>query len=314
MNTRNRSIALLALAIAAGAVVRCNSPSANQTASDLLKAGGEIASEATGDPRFKKAGSALAKGFSSAEEVPPETEHYIGRSVGAAILAKPTFPLLGDSAVTDYVNQVGLAVALAADPVRQTFKGYRFAVVKSDELNAFAAPGGFVFVTTGILKLTKSEDELAGVLAHEISHVTLKHGLQAIQQANLVEAGNLLAKMAVDKKDRAKLKQLSDTLGRSVQNVVFTLLSGGYGQDKEDAADRLGAQIASDAGYSSHALREFLSRMPNVAGAGGWSSTHPAPEHRVANLSAIESTLAASPAPGVEQRTSRHAAMLARLK
>src|SRR6185503_10521873 len=127
----------------------------------------------------------LRKSF---DDLDPSEEHYIGRSVAAEILAMPQYPLAEDEAQLAYVERVGLGLAATNDDVRRPFLDYRFGILETDEVNAFACPGGLILVSRGLLAKTHGEDELAAVLAHEIAHVTLRHGVAAIQQANLTEA------------------------------------------------------------------------------------------------------------------------------
>ncbi len=310
-----RALALCSLP--ALGLITCTSPDGGQAGGGILRTGGDIASILTGDERFSQLGEATARSIRDADDFRPSEEHYIGRSVGASVLGDRQFPLLGNQAITDYVNMIGLAIAYSSDAVRQTFKGYHFAVVRSTELNAFAAPGGFIFITSGMLLQTANEEELAGILAHEIAHVTLKHGLEAIPQTDLVEAGGLLTELYAahgtkSKKDGRKftksLNQLSELFGQSVDKVVFTLLSGGYGADKEFAADELGARLVREAGYAPNAIQSFLGHMPTNTTAGGWLSTHPEASARAAKLGN-----AAGSAEGMELRKQRHERMIAQL-
>lgn len=308
---------LVVALLAALTLPTCSSP---DVGGGILRAGGDLASALTGDDRFSQLGEASARSLRSADDFLPREEHFIGRAVGAAALSNGRFALLDDPVVSDYVNRVGLAVAYSSPAVRQTFKGYRFGVVDSAELNAFAAPGGFVFITTGMLRETRNEEELAGILAHEIAHVTLRHGLKAISQSNLVEAGGLLTALAADHASAAasdklelqeQLKNLSLVFGQSVDEVVFTLLSGGYGADQEFAADDLGSRMAAEAGYAKNAVGRFLAHLPDAADGGGWLSTHPAASDRVEQLAASG---AGGETPGMELRQRRHQTILARLR
>ncbi len=292
--------------------------------SDFLKGAGDLATAVTGDDRYKQVGESLARTITDYNDLIPSEEHYIGRGVAAQVLVDARYPMHANDAVTEHVALVGQNVAQSNDAVRQTFKGYRFTVLDSPELNAFATPGGFVFVTTGLLKLTRSEDELAGVLAHEIAHVTLKHGLAAVNQSNFVQAGQLGLNLYKDEKYEddpekrakldAKLGELSKVFDKSCDEMAFTILSGGYGADKESAADQLAIRLVSGAGYDPKALAAFLERMPDQKGAGGWLSTHPAGKTRAASLHAAEGGLASADAAAVAKRQQRHAAALEGLK
>src|SRR5438552_315512 len=117
-------------------------------------------------------GWAAAVGCGSPAKLTESQEYYVGRGVAANAIVATQGLQIGD--LEDYVNRVGMTIALASDRP-ETFKGYYFAVLRTETVNAFAAPGGFVFVTTAAIKRMNTEDELAAVLAHEIAHVNLRH-------------------------------------------------------------------------------------------------------------------------------------------
>ncbi len=114
----------------------------------------------------------------ASKDITPSEEHYIGRAVAATIISK--YPLLQNPALNSYLNKVGLLVAAASDRP-ETYGGYHFAVLNSDEPNAYACPGGIILVNKGLLKQIKNEDQLAAVLAHEVAHVAHRHGIGAIK-------------------------------------------------------------------------------------------------------------------------------------
>jgi predicted Zn-dependent protease len=249
---------------------------------------------------------ALRKSF---QELDPSEEHYIGRSVAAEILAMPAYAPSDDEALADYLNKVGNGVAMSSDAVRATFNGYRFAVLATDEVNAFATPGGTIFVTRGMIRRTKNEDELACILAHEIAHVTLRHGLAAIQQGNLLTAFKYLGRSAAGATlEGEELQQVTAAFDGSIQDIVGSLVKNGYSKDAEYAADELGAKLATDAGYDSGALRAFLSRLGGEGGQGGLFTTHPAPGDRLTHLTATPAP-AADP-KGLAVRDQRYAAVV----
>ncbi|MBL8733004.1 MAG: M48 family metalloprotease [Planctomycetes bacterium] len=225
----------------------------------------------------------LRKSF---QDLDPSEEHYIGRSVGAQILAMPQYQLADDPALLAYVERVGHGIVALNDGVLRPFLDYRFGVLNTDEINAFACPGGLILVSKGLIKDAKSEDELAAVLAHEIAHVTLRHGVAAIQSANLVSAFQYLgagaAQAAMSKED---LDKLTDVFGDSIGDVVGTLVTSGYSRDAEEAADQLGRKFLAGAGYDPQALVRMLGHMQGHAGgSGGMFATHPAPQDRIQAL------------------------------
>ncbi len=133
-----------------------------------------------------------------------------------------------------YVNEIGQKLAVVAG--RNDFK-YEFYVVMDDQLNAFALPGGKVFVNAGAIAKTNSEAELAGLLAHELSHAVLSHGFQLVAEGNLV----------------ANVTQYTP-LGNTVANlVVFN-----YSRDMERQADTLGTRLLSPTGYAADGLLNLM--------------------------------------------------------
>jgi predicted Zn-dependent protease len=227
------------------------------------------------------AAPALAQLEPEAEKKKPEiilsTEHDDRRAgAEAAQEVESYLGLVKDPALEEYVSAVGRRLALHAPS--GGFE-YRFQIVDQEAPNAFALPGGFIFVSRGLLALVNSEDELANVLAHEIVHVASRHaaarqhivrGVPGLLQ--LFQIGNLAA----------------------------------YGRDQERVADRLGQGIAGLAGYDPHAMASFLrslefserlrrgsSRLPSFL------DTHPATGERVGDAAARASRIAWTAAPGV---------------
>ncbi|MBI5246503.1 MAG: M48 family metalloprotease [Elusimicrobia bacterium] len=237
----------------------------------------------------------IRKGFSDISE---SEEYYIGRAVSAQVLAK--YKPLNDPGLNAYAQKVAQAVAAASDRP-STFKGYHVQILDSAEINAFAAPGGFIFVTRGMLKLVKSEDELAGVLAHEVAHIAKKHGLKTIQTARLTSAFTILGSEAAKSYTPQQIGQLTSAFEGAIEDVVNKLVVNGYSRDKEYEADKFGAQYAKDAHYDPAALKTFLTRMEKAAGAGvgGMFKTHPAAAKRVSELGSL------SPASGYKKSSER---------
>lgn len=224
----------------------------------------------------------------SAQDLDPSEEHFIGRTVAAQILAMPQYRLAQDPTQRDYVTRVGLGVVMSNDGVRHTFAGYHFAVLDTDEVNAFACPGGTIFVTRGLLRKATTEDELAAVLAHEIAHVTHRHGLLQIKKANLAQAFQYLGSGAlqVAGQNNADLQKLTEVFDDSVKDVVGALITSGYSREAEQEADVSGREFLRLAGYDPQALTRVLSHMDEAAATGGMFATHPAPKERQSTLGA----------------------------
>ena len=212
-----------------------------------------------------------------ADSFSPEEEDVLGQAVAARVLAgaKP----IANKEIQTYVNQVG-KIVVAASPRPDTFAGYSFIVLDSDAVNAMSAPGGYVFISEGLFRLLKNEDELAAVLAHEISHVAKKHGLLAIKKENnpnYLEIGNTLVS-ALD--CSGLLSQTSILFEKAVDDIYDKLAVSGYSQDQEYEADKEAVSILVKAGYDTKAFDEVLKKLGFISGEGGWFKTHPSPQKR----------------------------------
>lgn len=255
-------------------------------------------------------GEALTNAFKG---FTPENEYYLGRAVGATILGK--YKVYENEAASHYVRLIGQACAQASDlPV--TFKGYSFELLDSEEINAFAAPGGFIFITRGMLKLCRSEDDLAAVLAHEVGHVQLKHGVNAISKGRTMEAGRILVSVGVNQlgsasliNDLDQLNKLTEVFGGSIGDIVTELTLKGYSRDQEYEADKVAMTILGRLGYDQNSLLRVLEVMEKKVhkGGPGFGSTHPPPEDRLKAASKY-ATAKAKPAPAA--RASRFASAM----
>jgi predicted Zn-dependent protease len=206
--------------------------------------------------------------------VPEADEVKIGRYIAGNLLGAA--PLVEDTAVQAYVNRVGRWVALHSDRPDLT---WTFGVIQSNDINAFAAPGGYVFVTRGLYAMLQDEAELAGVLAHEVAHVARKHHLKVMQKSQLIGAGSeLLSRQLGSKDDRVKR-----LLGTGAE-----VMARGLDKDAEFEADRIGVVIATRAGYDSYGLPSVLQEIGQLADASGSVAllfkTHPHPDERLARL------------------------------
>lgn len=212
-----------------------------------------------------------------------EEEEAIGNAAAATLLGA-TKPIK-DKAVQDYVNKVGLWVALQSD---RPDLPWRFAVVDSDDIDAFAAPGGYVFITRGLLQHMHSEAELAGVLGHEITHVVLKHHLNALRRAAKLDLAGQAAQVGLASKGYNST--LDQQAFEKISNATRNLYSTGLDKDDELDADRAGVVLAARAGYDPYGLLAVLQTLQGVDPKSGrvqlLLATHPSPEDRIAALSA----------------------------
>ena len=225
------------------------------------------------------------KAEKAARPITEKEEYYIGRGVAARILSQ--YKLYDHSETIRYVNHIGKTLTInSARPY--TYGRYHFAVLDTDEVNAFACPGGIIFITRGMLNLCKNEDELAAVLAHEIGHVTQKHGLKAISRARWTQVVTTLGTEAAREYTGAQLDSLVNLFEGAIDDVFQTLVVKGYGRGDEYEADKLAIACLKVSGYNAI---EFQNLMGTLAAAqsresGGFLSTHPNIEDRMAKVKA----------------------------
>ena len=216
----------------------------------------------------------------AARPISDSEEYYVGRAVAARILG--SYPLLRNPALTDYVNMVGQAVALNSEKPN-TFGGYHFALLDSEEVNAFACPGGTILITRGMLRAVRSEDELAAVLAHEVAHVNHRDGIAAISKSRWTEALTIVGTEAAKTYGPRDVARLADIFEGSIDDVFKTLVVNGYGRSQENDADVTSLRYLAATGYDPKALEDIVSRLAAGArgSAGGIMTTHPATADRL---------------------------------
>ncbi len=224
--------------------------------------------------------AAFEKSFA---DITPEQEYYIGRAVAATILE--TYPPLDDPAANTYINQLGQTLAMASD-LPETFGGYHFLLLDSDQINAFAAPGGLILVCKGLVDICQTEDDLAAVLAHEIGHVQNRDGLRAIKKSRLTSALTTLGVEAGRNLGSAKVKDLTEQFAGGIQDIVHSLVTKGYARSQEYAADATSVTILGRVGYNPGSLVTMLNEMnqhwqPNGP---GFARTHPSPSDRIEHI------------------------------
>ncbi len=190
-------------------------------------------------------------------------------AVGEASVKQITkqIPLMKDKAVNDYVNQIGQKIASASG--REEFD-YQFYVVMDDALNAFALPGGKIFVNVGAIMETDSEAELAGLLAHEVSHSALSHGFQLVTKGNLT--ANIVSYVPY------------------VGNTASSLIVLNYGRGMEKQADIFGTRILVNAGYAADGVRNLMAQLESShqdedhPEPPAWLSSHPNTKERISYI------------------------------
>jgi len=206
----------------------------------------------------------------------------------AAAQANRQLPMVRDGEVDGYINQIVRRLAAVAPGPR--FE-YRSQVVNSPEINAFALPGGYVYVNRGLIRAVRNEDELAGVIAHEMAHVAQRHGTSQATKAYAAQAGvGILGQILGGRNQRVGLgEQIVGSLGL---NALFMKFSRGA----ESEADRVGAQMMARAGYDPMAMANFFDLLAaqqrsNPGAVSQFFSDHPSPQNRSAAIRAMAPSL-----------------------
>ncbi|SRR5579885_236528 len=239
------------------------------------------------------AGSAFAAGFNfnnidlgrvvdmgqklatATAEVPEDREIEIGRGMAAALLGAT--PLVRDDGVQRYVNRIGMWIAGRTE---RAGLPWHFGVLDTETVNAFAAPGGYVFVTRGLLRIAGSESDLAGVLSHEIGHVLRRHHLEAIRK-------QALQGLAIDLVGEAVSRSAHFDATPFIQ-VGMQIYARGLDRDDEFEADGIGVVLAARGGYEPYGLPRLLLTInqlkPGAADLVLLNATHPPTMERLARL------------------------------
>lgn len=204
--------------------------------------------------------------------VSEQDEQAMGREIAGRMLGAA--PLVNDAALQAYVNRVGRWIAQQSE---RPDLPWRFAVIDTASINAFAAPGGYVMLTRGLYDILDSEAQLAGVLAHEIGHVVKRHHVTVMQKSAALSAGSQIAQR--------------DNRSAMINNMIGTgaeVFARGLDKSAEYEADAVGVVLAARAGYNPFGLVDVLHKLA-ARGAGDSSmallfKTHPLPGDRLAQL------------------------------
>lgn len=209
-------------------------------------------------------------------------EQEIKVGAQAASQVERTQPILKDAIATQYI--INLGNKLVANSTRTDIP-YRFRIVDSKEINAFALPGGFIYINRGLIEASTTENELVGVLAHEIAHVTGRHGVNQVEKA---QKANLALGLS-----RIFLERMST--GALIYNGAQLATKGAFlkfSRDHEREADRLGAEMMYKAGWNPQGMVSFFDKLAKKGGAqsAAFFSTHPAPAERRQNIADLTSS------------------------
>jgi predicted Zn-dependent protease len=232
--------------------------------------------------RLEAAAANNVKGFT------PQDEYYLGRAVGASILGK--YRPLRNQGLTAYLNTICAAIT-ANSPRPDVFNGYHVMILDSAELNAFATPGGHIFICRGLVQAVASEDALAAVLAHELAHVQLRHGIEILtnEEIQLMQEMSGIAGRAAAQAAQLSGRQNSRmvTFGDSVRDMVNAMVVNGYSQDQEFAADTYAVLLLAGAGYNPASMLDVLQILQNTRQTGGYKSTHPSAGDRIRRVQQV---------------------------
>lgn len=218
-----------------------------------------------------------------------QSEAQVGANEHQKVIQK--FGLYDDQALQQYISEIGARI------VPHTERGdvrYQFFLLDSEAVNAFALPGGYIYVTRGLLALANSEAELAAVIAHEIGHVTGRHGAERYSRGVVTSLGTAVLGAAIDKPDVSK-----------VINTGANLYMKSYSRSQENEADQLGIRYLARAGYDPFAMSRFMQNLNNEAQLQqkltgkrrppAFLSTHPDSGDRAATSTQIAGSYSANP-------------------
>lgn len=260
-----------------------------------------IALAAGASPSYAQLGG-LGKGLQIAKkaqdvrdlQMTDAEEQQLGQNVSEKIRAR--YGVVQDANVHKYVSLVGLA--LAQSSTRPALP-WTFIVLDTDGVNAFAAPGGYIHITRGALALAKNESELACLLAHEITHVTAKHTIRAIQKTKAVQMGA-----------SETLSGSSALMEKAVNAVYQNIVDKGFGRDDENESDEVGAVLANKIGYAPNGLVTFLTslkeRNKNKTAKSGLFATHPQMQERLDRITKQISTQKLTASATVQPRYAKN--------
>jgi beta-barrel assembly-enhancing protease len=206
----------------------------------------------------------------------PEQDAQVGRQSAAQI--ERQIPILHHAAATAYVNRVGRRLASSAPGPRFA---YTFRIANLSDVNAFALPGGYIYVHRGLIERVRSEGELAGVLAHEIAHVGLRHPTNQASKAYVAQAGIGIIGALLGSGEASTSAEIMKTVGGVGLNALFLR----YSRKAETEADVAGTQIMARAGYDPMDMARFFQHLRTIAGREPsrlerFFSDHPSPGDR----------------------------------
>ena len=215
-------------------------------------------------------------------DMSPQMERRLGESIMREIRADPSYS--DDAEVTDYLNTLGYKLVAASADSRQQFT---FFLIMDPQVNAFALPGGFVGINSGLILTAQSESELAGVVSHEVAHVTQRHMARMLAQQKQSSVVSLAALAVAVLAARSSPDMAQAAIAAAGASSVQSQLN--YTRDHEREADRVGFQVLEKAGFDAHAMALFFERMQRATrfyetSAPAYLRTHPMTYERIADM------------------------------
>ncbi len=224
---------------------------------------------AVGTPLLAQGPHSFQPGFNLFSK---QQDVQLGQESAAQVRKQMT--IIQDPVLTDYVNRVGKRLMASQEAQASGFP-FTFEVVADPSINAFALPGGPMFINTGLLRAVDNEAQLAGVMGHEMSHVILRHGTNQASKSNLIQLPAVLASQMAGKNTMAgQLAQLG--IGLGAHSVLLK-----FSRTAESQADLTGCHIMAEAGYDPMEMARFFNKL-NAQGGHGlqFLSDHPNPDNR----------------------------------
>ncbi|WP_411821440.1 M48 family metalloprotease [Leptospira sp. 'Mane'] len=236
-------------------------------------------------PAAKQKTNSLPASFSESVSSDTKQEVKVGRALAARLIQK--YGLVKEEEFTKYINRVGTKIA---DNSSRGDLNFRFGILDSDEINAFACPGGFIFLTKGSLRQIASEAELAGVLSHEIGHIVLFHN-------GSFEKMNVFLEIVTGMLGPSGGEVISAATSATLDELEKQFFETGRDISFEWDADEAGVMLAAQSGYPPNGLGDYLARLSKVPNAKQLTHTHPDTATRVAKLAKVETTVSEKGGP-----------------
>ena len=216
------------------------------------------------------------------KDLTPSQEYYLGRSISAELLSK--YPVKALPQENRYLNLIGKTLVLNSEHP-EAYPNYHFLILDTEEINAFAAPSGFIFISKGMIRLCQNEDDLAAVLAHEVSHILHKDALKSIDTSRIAEVGTTLSGEVIKTvtANTQILSRLAAKFQGSVDDITQNLVNTGYGRSTESNADKTAVELLQKSGYNAEGLLRVLERLKAKSSStkGGFLATHPDTDDRI---------------------------------